>query len=336
MPDRPDAWQEGPSLPEERRRLEAGVAALGARLVVIGGFATSDREVPRLEITREVLVLETLTGDWLALPDAPVAWTHPAVAGIGGSIYLLGGLATEAFTARGEVFVLEPGASLWRERAPMPEGLARGAAGVVVTRGHVFLLGGATSDGVTASCLDYQPTSDSWTVLPDLPVARSHAAATRTDDGTLIVAGGIGAQGEPLGDVYALPPPPLLPGDWQWELREPMPTARGGCAYGDVYGQLVCAGGEAGDAVLRVTESYDPTLDTWTALPELPVDRAGAPGAVIGQRLFVVGGSQTRAFEPTSNVLVFSLLDTIETRSGHCAGRGRAEELGCAHGVPAM
>ena len=46
-------------------------------------------------------------------------------------------------------------------------------------------------------------------------------------------------------------------------------------------------------------------------MPDLPVERAGAPGAVIGQRLYIPGGSGTFAFEPADSVLVFSLLDAL-------------------------
>lgn len=313
-PDPPEPgppWREG-ELFEGRRRLEASAAVLGTRLVVYGGFTTSDREVPRLAITDELLAYNTLADRWEVMPPAPVAWTHAGLAGIGGSLFLLGGLEGEQFAARGEVFALEPGALEWSARAPMPDGLARGAAAIVATQGNVYVLGGATTDGVTGSCLVYSIATDKWTPLPDLPVARSHAAAMRVEDGTLIVAGGVGALGQPLGDVYALtlqmtPDPPT------WQLREPMPTARGGCAYGTVFGQLVCAGGEAGATALRVVELYDPRLNTWTPLPEMPTERAGASGAVVAQRLHVVGGSQTLMFEPTASLFVFNLLDTIDT-----------------------
>jgi len=138
-----------------------------------------------------------------------------------------------------------------------------------------------------------------------MPIPRSHAAVMRDDDGTFIIAGGLGSQNEPLGDVWALTPDNL------WSPREPMPTARGGCAFGVVYGELVCAGGETGATTTRVVESYDPTLNRWTTQPEMPFDRAGAPGAIVTARLYVVGGSETRAFEPTSSLYAFDILDTI-------------------------
>ena len=302
-PVRGEPWTSGPSMPG--RRLEAAVAAHGTRLVVAGGFSTSAME--GLAITREVITLDTFTGAWTSLPELPVAWTHGGLAAVGPTLYLLGGLEGQAFVARGEAFALDLGGDTWRSLPALPAGQERGAAAVVVSPPHIFLLGGAASSGALASVLDFNISTEAWSQLPDLPTARSHAAAMRLDDGTLIVAGGLAdGTGIPLGDVYELPL-----GATAWQLREPMPTRRGGCAHGRVLGSLVCAGGEAGAATLRTVEIYDASSNTWTAMPDMPIERAGAPGAVIGQRLYIPGGSGTFAFEPTDSVLVFSLLDAL-------------------------
>jgi hypothetical protein len=304
-PMRREAWRDGPEMPG--RRLEPAVAALGTRLAVAGGFSTSARE--GLEITREVIALDTFDGAWEALPALPVAWTHAALAASGGTLYLLGGLEGATFVPRGEAYALDPGAAAWRELPPLPAGEERGAAAVVVSPPHVYLIGGgAAGTGALASVLDYNLAASTWTRLPDLPSPRSHAAAMRRGDGTLIVAGGLAHEtGAPLDEVYALPL-----GAEAWEPRAPMPTRRGGCAYGEALGWLICAGGEAGSSALRVVEAYDPSADAWvTMLPEAPVARAGAPGAVIGQQLYVPGGAGALVFEPASTVLVFSLLDAL-------------------------
>jgi len=287
------------------RRLEPAVTAAGTRLVVAGGFSTSAQE--GLEITREVIALDTLTDAWATLPELPVAWTHGTLAASAGTLYLLGGLEGPTFVARGEVYALDPNADAWRDLPAMPAGEERGAAGIAVAPPHVYLVGGASTAGVLASVLDYNLTTQTWTNLPDLPAPRSHAAVMRLVDGTLIVAGGIAAgAGAPLDEVLALPL-----GAPAWQPRRPMPAPRGGCAYGQALGRLICAGGEAGSSALRVTEAYDPSTDAWTELPELPFARAGAQGAVIGQQLYIPGGAGALVFEPTRTVLRFSLLDAL-------------------------
>ncbi len=93
-----------------------------------------------------------------------------------------------------------------------------------------------------------------------------------------------------------------------------MPTARGGCAYAEVYGRLICAGGETRSEAVTTVEGYDPETDTWTRYGDLPEPRAGAHGAAIGQRMYVPGGAAALRFEPERSMLVFSFLDTLGER----------------------
>jgi Kelch motif protein/galactose oxidase-like protein len=294
------------------RRIEAGATALGDRLIVLGGISTSDTEVPPRQITQEVLAFNTLAGTWEQLPDAPVAWSHANLAGVGGVLYLLGGLEGNQFFPRGDCFVLEQGAPEWAPLPAQPAGQERGASGVVVDRGHVYLLGGisATGNGYFGNTLDFDLTSRTWSVL-DIPAfnERSHLAAMREYDGTFVIAGGLGVPGA-LGDTYQL----HLGGD-HWELGEPMPLVdpndeisnrRSGCAYGNLLDQLVCAGGDDGQQAFDSVLSYDPVLDKWTERPAMPMARAGARGAVVAQRLYVPGGSASLMFQPESTLFVFS------------------------------
>ena len=299
-PDPPGPpWTERTALGD--RRLEASAAGVGSRLVVVGGFVNE-----ALEISRDVLEYDPFLDTWSVHPlAAPEAYTHAALASVGGTIYLLGGLEGTAFTPSGRSWRLRPNGTAWEPVADLPVGQERGASAVVASNGHIFLLGGETAGGYTDTILDYEIASNTWSVLPmTLTTPRSHAAAMREDDGTFIVAGGNSLQG-PLGDTFALSL------DGTVELRSPMNTARGGCAYGVVYGQLACAGGEIGTQVSRVVEVYDPNDDEWTVVAELPIERAGAAGAVTTSRLFVVGGSETSAFIPTSTLYEFDLLDTL-------------------------
>lgn len=300
-------WSEGPMLPAPR--LEAGVAALGQRIIVLGGF---DQSVAQgLRITPEVLSLDLLTEQWTSLRDAPVAWTHPNVAGASATLYLLGGHDTTSFLARGESFALDLDVPdpQWRAIAPIPPGSERGAAAVIAAPPYIYLLGGASTSDALATCLKYDFSTDRWSTLPDLPMPRSHAAGMRLEDGTLIVAGGLSSldSSRPLGDVWALPPNATA-----WEPRAPLRRARGGCAFGVVFGHLICAGGEAGTGAVETVETYDSNIDTWTTQEDMPEGRAGTRGAVVGGRLFVPGGAAALQFEPTTSLYVFTFLDTLQ------------------------
>jgi N-acetylneuraminic acid mutarotase len=298
----PTHWSEGPMVPTPR--LEPGVTAMGQRVIVLGGFDTD--LMAGLDITRRVDVFDPATGTWTQFPDAPVAWTHVQLAAIGTTLYLLGGLEGQTYTARGEAYALDTldPALQWRTLAPMPPGLERGSAAVVVAPPRVYLFGGAGTSSALATNLFYDAQSDTWGQLaPDLPAPRSHPAAMRRVDGTFVVTGGLATldSTSQAGDTWILAPLGTM-----WEPKAPMPNPRGGCAYGVVEGQLICAGGEAGPSAYRTVESYDPLADMWTELEDMPDNRAGTQGAAIGTRLFVPGGARELVFEPEQQLYVYT------------------------------
>lgn len=302
-PDAPTShWSAAANVPVPR--LEPGVTALGQRVVVLGGFDTD--LMAGLDITKRVDVYDTLDGTWSQLPDAPVAWTHIQLAAVGTTLYLLGGLEGQTYVARGETFALDTQDPMaqWRPLAPIPAGMERGSAAVVVAGSRIYLLGGAGTSTALATNLVYDTLSDTWAqLMPDLPAPRSHPAGMRRADGTLVVAGGLATldSTSQAGDTWQ-----LLPLGTMWMTGMPMPKPRGGCAYGQIQGQLVCAGGEAGPSAYSSVESYDPLADMWTELEPMPDPRAGTQGAAIGDRLFVPGGARELVFEPLNTLLVYT------------------------------
>jgi len=327
-PDAPtSAWSMGPAL--DGPRLESGVTAYGNTVVVVGGFYTNQEH--GLLVTQEVDLFDTTASTWSKLAvDAPVARHHVQVATIGTTLYLLGGLdaASDAqldFPARDDCYSIDlatPGAT-WKQLATMP--VPRGSAAVVVAAPRIYLFGGSSTTGALASNVYYDTLKDAWCPgaacattdqLPDLPAPRSHPAAVRRIDGGLAVAGGLSALASftAANDVYVLPLAQQT-SSGSWSSGTPMPTVRGGCAFGSsIEGKLICAGGEMGQAALSATEGYDPVEDTWTTYEKMPVPTAGTLGAAIGQRLFVPGGARELQFQPTDTLYIFSPLDTASSR----------------------
>src|SRR3569833_407722 len=113
LPDAPSSPSStGPVLPVAR--LESGVAALGQRVAVVGGFDTD--HAAGLDVTKRADALDTLVTPmaWSQLPDAPVARHHVQLAAVGATLYLLGGLdgtpdATNNYPARGDSYALDTG-----------------------------------------------------------------------------------------------------------------------------------------------------------------------------------------------------------------------------------
>jgi len=290
-----------------RRALDAGVAAYGLRVVVAGGFDSAAGHV-----AARVYELDTTLPGWSRLRDTPVRWTSPNLAAVGGTVYLLGGIDGQGI-AHAEAFVLGPLDGGWKPIAAMDPGDARGASGVATAPGRIYLLGGASSTGPLASCLEYNIATGEWGRLPDLPAPRAHPAVMRRLDGTLIVAGGFESldASQPRAEVWALPPPGSV--EQAWQSRAAPSAPRGGCAYGVVLGQLVCAGGD-GPAASTLVESYDPYTDVWTAGEAMPVARTGTQGAAVGGRLYVLGGDDPLARVATDTLYIYAPLDTAVRR----------------------
>ncbi|HEX3479161.1 MAG TPA: kelch repeat-containing protein [Kofleriaceae bacterium] len=312
----PDAattpWTIGMAMP--RSAQQPGVTANGLDVIVAGGYDLTPAGA--LEITSRVDVLDTTSGRWLlpgTIPDAPVHWTDVDLAALGDTIYLAGGLEGAQHIAHGETYAFDPLQQAWKMLAAMPAGLERGAAGVVAAPGRIYLLGGASSTGPVATCLAYDIPTGTWVVEPELPAARSHPAAMRRSDGSLIVAGGFAGPdaSDPRADVWRLPPEGAVPRAWTPVAA--MPEPRGGCAYGAVLGHLVCAGGVGPGGPTADVEVYDPfetAQPPWTIDLPMPEPRALVPGAAVGGRLFVPGGSPGLAIAPTRTLYIYAPLDT--------------------------
>ena len=276
-------------------RLEAGVVALDGHVYVIGGFDGTGAVVPRVE------AYDPGTNSWGTRAPLPRALHHVNVAALGGRIYVLGGLATDAFTAVGDSFVYDPAADAWTPVAGLPVGTERGAAAVAVLDGLIYLAGGSRVI-VVDDVSRYDPVADTWTALPALPSPRYHAASAAAG-GRIWVVGGLAdlVQFTPFADVLSLTPGHGAAAAWM--AHAPMPTPRGGCAAGVIAGELVCAGGEDdGPAVLAVTEAYDLAADRWRVLPGMGVPRAGTAGAVVDDVLYVPGGARILRQFPTDVV----------------------------------
>ena len=66
----------------------------------------------------------------------------------------------------------------------------------------------------------------------------------------------------------------------------PSSTARWLAIAGTIDGVIFVVGGY-GSTALNLNEAYDPTTDSWTAIPSI---HGGGAGAVAGDRFYIIGG----------------------------------------------
>jgi Kelch motif len=128
-----------------------------------------------------------------------------------------------------------------------------------------------------------------WVDLPAAPASRGEVSAARLGDFVYVV-GGFDAAGHSTAEVQRL----NLRSE-RWSAVRSMPEALNHMSAVGYRGQLYVVGGYAspGDTstdAVRGFWRYNPRIGRWRAMPDAPVARAAAGAAVLGHRLYVLGG----------------------------------------------
>jgi N-acetylneuraminic acid mutarotase len=153
------AWVEKASMPTAR---SGGVAvALAGRIYVAGG------RVPR---GNDFAVYDVAADKWEVLPDLPSQRNHIAGVAINGRIHIVGGrLGNGLSPVKSDAHeVFDPQTRTWTTAAKMLRG--RSGMNSVVARGCFHVWGGEAPTGMTPDHDYYDPRSDKWTSLKDMPL----------------------------------------------------------------------------------------------------------------------------------------------------------------------
>lgn len=292
----PLEWRQQDAASRPTARHENGFVAVAGRLILVGG--RGDRPLD---------IYDPKTGRWTQGEQPPFEIHHLQGVEYGGKLYVLGAL-TGKFPEESpvpDILIYDPVADRWHKGPEIPPQRRRGAAGVAVHEGIIYLVGGNRRGHMSGyvNWLDaFDPASGRWTVLPDAPHARDHFHAA-VIDGKLYAAGGrrsahdLGnALAQTVGavDVYD-----IRANTWS-TLPAPLPTERAGTASTVIDGRLVVIGGEslAQEPAHREVEAWDPATSRWQALPPLPVGRHGTQAAALGDKVYIAAGSGNRGGGP--------------------------------------
>lgn len=279
------AWVSGSPLAEPRT--EVAAASLGGRIVVVGGFLASggnsrrvDAYDPRMNRWSRLADLPVSVDHaaaaswrgrlvvvggygadraplrtaflfdgrrWRRLPAPPEARAAAAAAATAdGQVWVVGGRTSSGLATR--ALSLDLRTLRWRA---LPGPQPREHLAATALRGRVYALGGrlAGYDTNVATVEAYDPRTNRWTRLPDLPDARggTGAAAIR---GMVVSAGGESPAGTHE-TVWALRP------GGRWTRLPDLPTPRHGLGVVALDGRVwVIAGGpEPGLTVSGAVES---------------------------------------------------------------------------------
>ncbi len=115
---------------------------------------------------------------------------------IDGKLYVVGGRVVGGgnLTAN-EVF--DPATGQWQTLAPMPN--AQGGIAAAALDGHLYVFGGEffnnTGGGVYSESWVYDPATDAWSSIADMPVPRHGLGAVTVGDEIFVIAGATQAGG---------------------------------------------------------------------------------------------------------------------------------------------
>jgi N-acetylneuraminic acid mutarotase len=239
-----DAWTRLPDLPVSVDH--AAAASVRGRLVVVGGYG-ADRQPLRAAFLFD-------GSGWRTLPPPPEERAAAAATATArGTVWVVGGRTSDGLATT--MLALDLRTLRWRvARGPRPrEHLAATALG-----GKVYALGGrlAGYDSNFATVEAYDPATNRWRRLPDLPTPRGGTGAAAIA-GRIVSVGGESPQGTER-SVWA-----LRPSARRWVRLPDLPTPRHGLGVVAVGGRVwVVAGGP------------EPGLTVSGAVESLPVARS--------------------------------------------------------------
>ena len=171
----------------------------------------------------------------------------------------------------------------WQARAP--SATARQEVSYVEAGGKFYLAGGTT----TGLHERYDPATDSWSRVADLPVSSKvdHIQGVEVGGKIYYVGGLSGWPGPHVSTVHVYDPATDT-----FAQGASMPEGRGRgaggvAAYG---GKIYYAGGMHDGKAVPWFDAYDPKADSWSRLPDMPRARDHFQGAVVGGRFYAIGG----------------------------------------------
>jgi N-acetylneuraminic acid mutarotase len=233
-----DMWTRLPDLPVSVDH--AAAASSRGRLVVVGGYGADRRPL------RAAFLFDG--SGWRTLPRPPEDRAAAAAAATAdGTVWIVGGRTREGLAKT--MLALDLQSLRWRVvKGPRPrEHLAATALG-----GKVYALGGrlAGYDTNLAAVEAYDPRTNRWRRLPDLPSARGGTGAAAIA-GRIVSVGGESPQGTER-PVWA-----LRPSTGRWVRLADLPTPRHGLGVVALGGRVwaIAGGPEPGLTVSGATES---------------------------------------------------------------------------------
>jgi len=204
-----DTWKALASMPTKRGA--AAAAVINGKVYVVGGATvpagTNETAVsparPHLAVGT-VEEYDIATNTWRERRPMPTARNHLLAGAVNGKLYAIGGRLGAAFIGLASdtdvVEEYDPALDLWRIKARMPTARSAIAGGVYDER--IYVAGGEMQDTQKSATFRafeaYDPATNSWTIMPAMPVSRHGMAGGVTGRELHLVSGDVQSAGSGL------------------------------------------------------------------------------------------------------------------------------------------
>ena len=186
-----------PYPPMPTRRYSPAVATYNQWLVVAGGYDYHSLAA--------VEVLHTDNHQWLSASSLQVKCGHVTTAILQDELYLVGGRLAQTLVANLPDIIHSSTSATTKAWRTLPAPPLECSAAITV-HGALLAVGGCHGNERSTAIHVYQPATNSWSKVGDLPSPRSRCACIVLHSGELLFAGGEDSNGEltALGDVAVM------------------------------------------------------------------------------------------------------------------------------------
>lgn len=287
-------WEDLQAEGEVLARHENALVAVSGKILLLGG--RGDKPIDIYNIKEEI---------WTKGAQPPFEIHHMQAVALDGLVYIMGAF-TGSYpyeTPISHVLIYDVTEDFWAIGPEIPATRRRGAAGVVTYNSKIYVVNGIIN-GHTSGWVnwldEFDPYTNTWTQLPDAPVARDHFQAEVIND-RLFVAGGRRSGSGKSGFAGTVKETNIYNFTTQtWGVHPGIPTERAGTASAVWEDKYVVIGGESDsqEASHKEVEAFSFKTNNWSSLTPLTTGRHGTQAISLSNSIILGAGSGNRGGGP--------------------------------------
>lgn len=172
---------------------------------------------------------------------------------------------------------------VWKQLASLPEGYNGGEA--VSLNNEIYFVAGRTKTSKSASFYKYNPKTNQWKKLADVPKPATNFALAVANEKIYAIGG----------DIFQNANREYDPKTNSWKLLKPMPTPRQHINCGVYENEIYIAGGlTSWQNITKKHEVFNTATNTWSEKAAIPYLVQNASVVTVDSLIYVIGGAGTK------------------------------------------